>query len=172
MRVATARIALGALAVAFASAAAAQKTCTKADEGNAPKAIDRITSWATLNSTWKAYRHCDTGAVGEQFTEAILRLVIDWKNMDQLANAMKDPDYSQFIVAHLKSKEAEADAPDVYSRAKANCPRGLDAFCKDIAAAVKEEPSPKAAAPTPMPDLMPSITSRPAAPPAAPPEKK
>lgn len=169
MRMLSARVALGALAVAFATAVAAQKPCTKADEANAPKAIDRVTSWATLNSTWKAFRHCDAGVVGEQFTEAILRLVVDWKNVDQLANAMKDPEYNQFIIAHLKSKEAEADAPDVYSRAKANCPRGLDAFCKEIAAAVREEPAAKA--PMPMPDLMPPITSRPAAPPAQP-EKK
>jgi hypothetical protein len=164
----TARLAFGALALACATSTAAQKACTKPDESNANKAIDRITSWSTLNGTWKTYRHCDTGAVGEQFTEAILRLVIDWKNVDQLANAMKDQDYNDFIVKHLKSPEAKADAPDVYSRAKANCPKNLEAFCKDIAAAVKEEPAPTAAAPTTStPELIPPI--RPPAPPA---EKK
>lgn len=170
MRATTARLALGTLAVVIATGASAQKPCTKSDESNATKAIDRVTSWPTLSSAWKTYRHCDAGAVGEQFTDAILRLVIDWKGVEQLASAMKDQDYNDFIVKHLQSPEAKADAPDVYSRAKANCPRGLDAFCKDIAAAVKEEPSPRAA-PMPMPDLMPPITSRPAAPPAQP-EKK
>ena len=164
MRLTIARLACGALALACATGAAAQKPCTKADEANANKAIDRITSWSTLNGTWKAYRHCDTGAVGELFTEAVLRLVIDWKNVDQLANAMKDQDYNDFIVKHLRSPEAKADAPDVYSRTKANCPKNLEAFCKDIAAAVKEET--KAAAPA-MPELMPPI--RPPAPAA---EKK
>ena len=152
--------------LAFAGATAAQKTCSKADEANAAKAIDRVTSWATLSSTWKTYRHCDTGAVGENFTEAILRLVVDWKGVNQLADAMKDPDYNQFILAHLKSPEAKADAPDVYSRAKAQCPKGLEAFCKDIAAAVHEAPPP----PPPTPVAMPPIrTPQPGVPPPTPP---
>ncbi len=167
----TARV-LGILAVAFALEAAAQKACSKADEANAAKAIDRITSWATLNGTWKAWRHCDTGAVGEQFTEAVLRLVIDWKGVSQLADAMKDPEYNTFVIRHLKSPEAQSDAPDVYSRARANCPKGLEAFCKDLAAAVHEPPPPPAPSPVAMPPIR---TPQPGVPPATPPaqpEKK
>src|SRR6187549_1873480 len=134
--------------LAFAASAQAQRTCSKADESNAQKAIDRISSWSTLNATWKTYRHCDTGAVGESFTEAILRLVIDWKNVNQLADAMgKDADYNAFILAHLKSEEAKGDAQDVYSRAKGACPKGLDAFCKDIIAAVNPPKALPAATP-------------------------
>lgn len=125
----------------LAGSAAAQKACSKADEANAQKAIDRVSTFATLNATWKQYRHCDSGAVGEQFTDAILRLVIDWKGVNQLAEQMKDAEYGTFIVNHLKSPEAKADAPDVYSRAKANCPKSLEAWCKDIADAVKEPPA-------------------------------
>ena len=82
--------------------------------------------------------------------------MIDWKNVSQLADAMKDPDYNAFILEHLKSPEAKDDAPDVYSRAKANCPKGLEAFCKDIAAAVHEPPAP----PPPTPAAMPPIPRR------------
>jgi len=158
--------------LAFAASAHAQKTCSKADESNAQKAIDRISSWSTLNTTWKTYRHCDTGAVGESFTEAILRLVIDWKNVNQLADAMgKDADYNAFITAHLKSDEAKGDAQDVYSRAKGACPKGLDAFCKDIMAAVNPPKAPPPATPaalppvtTPQPGVPPSSTAAPASP--------
>ncbi|APV49582.1 hypothetical protein BWI17_07760 [Betaproteobacteria bacterium GR16-43] len=158
MRTATLLVA----SLAFAGAAHAQKACSKADEAAAGKAIDRIASWATLNATWKTYRHCDTGAVGEQFTEALLRLVIDWKNVNQLADAMaKEADYKAFVIAHLKSKEAEADATDVYSRTKSNCPKGLDAFCKEIGSAVREapEPPPPKAAPAPPPAALPPATA-------------
>lgn len=148
--------------LAFAGAAHAQKACSKADEAAAGKAIDRIGSWATLNATWKSYRHCDTGAVGEQFTEALLRLVIDWKSVNQLADAMaKEPDYKAFVIAHLKSKEAEGDAVDVYSRTKSNCPKGLDAFCKEIGSAVRESPDapPPKSAPAPTPSALPPATT-------------
>jgi hypothetical protein len=145
--------------LAAAGSAAAQKTCTKAEEGNAQKAIDRVSTFAALNATWKTFRHCDSGAIGEQFTDAVLRLVIDWKGVSQLSEQMKDPDYNTFILNHLKSPEAKSDAPDVYSRAKANCPKGLDNWCKDIAAAVHEPPAankgpdPLLPTPTAMPPL-------------------
>ncbi len=163
-------ILLATLALAFAAAAVAQKPCTKADESAAMKAIDRISTWAALQSTWKSWRHCDQGPVGEQFTEAILRLVIDWKNVNQLADAMKDADYNAFILAHLKSPEAKGDAQDVYSRTKANCPRGLESFCKEMGEAVKEPPPPPPAAlPEPMaPIRAPKAT--PAPPPAMAPQ--
>jgi len=162
-----ARFMLLGVGLAFAASAAAQKPCSKAESANAGKAIDRVVSWATLQKTWKDFRHCDEGPVSEQFTEAVLRLVIDWKGIDQLANGMKDPDYRAFVVAHLKSPEAKADAPDVYARAKKHCPKGLDDFCKDIAAAVHEPPPP------PLPVAMPPINPpQPGAAPAAPPAEK
>lgn len=156
------KILLAAAALAFAGAASAQKPCTKADESNAQKAIDKISSWATLNGTWKSFRHCDTGAVGENFTEAILRLVIDWKGVNQLADAMaKDADYKAFIIDHLKSPEAKSDAPDVYSRTKSACPGGLADWCKEIAAAV-HEPPPRPATPVALP---PAVAPQPGVPP-------
>jgi hypothetical protein len=138
----------------LAGSAAAQKACSKADEANAQKAIDRVSNFATLNATWKSFRHCDSGAVAGEFTDAILRLVIDWKGVNQLADQMKEADYNTFILNHLKSPEAKADAPDVYSRARANCPKGLENWCKDIADAVKEPTAaskgPDPLLPTPM----------------------
>lgn len=174
------KILLAAAALAFAGAASAQKTCTKADESNAQKAIDKVSTWASLNSTWKSFRHCDTGAVGEGFTDAILRLVVDWKGVNQLADAMaRDADYKTFILDHLRSPEAKGDAPDVYSRAKANCPGGLAEWCKEIAAAV-HEPPPRPATPVALPPAVapqagvPSATqpAPPITPPAPPAEKK
>ncbi|QJR12758.1 hypothetical protein DSM104443_03851 [Usitatibacter rugosus] len=159
----------------FAASAHAQKTCSKADESNAQKAIDRISSWSTLNATWKTYRHCDTGPVGESFTEAILRLVIDWKNMNQLADAMgKDTDYNAFILTHLKSDEAKGDAQDVYSRAKGACPKGLDTFCKDVIVAVNPPKAPPPATPAALPPVatpQPGVPS-PSTPSPATPDKK
>ena len=133
---------LAALAALLAPAAFAQKPCGKSDQVAAQKAIDRISTWPQLNSAWKSFRHCDEGTIGEQFTDAVLRLVVDWKSVNLLADAMKDADYHDFIIKHLKSPEAQSDAPDVYSRAKANCPKGLEDFCKDIALAVHEPPPP------------------------------
>jgi len=151
--------------LAFAAAAFAQKPCTAAESAAAAKAIDRVSSWATLHGSWKAYRHCDAGPVADGFTEALLRLVVDWKRVDALANDMKDPAYRDFVIAHLKSPAAESDAEDVYSRAKASCPKGQEAFCAEIAEAVKPA-KPQLIQMEPMAPIAPSAPA-----PATPPKK-
>jgi hypothetical protein len=119
-------------------AQAADKACTRADTGNAQRAIDKVVSWPQLRKAWQDYKHCDKGDVADQYTDALLRLVVDWKNIEELAAAMdKDPDYKAFVLEHLKSPSAKDDQPTVYSRAKKSCPANLDAFCAQVAEAVK-----------------------------------
>ena len=128
-------------ACAFVFAAHAQKACTPADMQKAQKAADMVVTWQHLNKAWKDYRQCDTGDVADTFTESILRLMIEWKNVDVLAEGMKDPEYASFIQAHLQSPAAKDDVKDVRSRATQSCPKGQDAVCKVIAAAA-EGPKP------------------------------
>jgi hypothetical protein len=129
---------LAALALAT-SAAAADKPCTKADAANAQKAIDRVITWPQLKKAFQDYRQCDSGEIGDAYTDALLRLAVDWKDVPQFADAMKDPDFKQFVFAHLGSEAAKDDRAAVYSRAKASCPSGLDAFCAEIAEATKKK---------------------------------
>ena len=115
------------------AAHAADKPC-----GQAEKAIDRVATWGQLYTSWQDFKHCDKGPIAELYTDAILRLIVDWKHMDGLAsNVDKDKDYRQFIYDHLKSPAAKDDIQSVYSRAKASCPKGLDGFCTDLIAQIK-----------------------------------
>jgi hypothetical protein len=133
------RAAFAGLAAACALGAAAQdKACSKADEAAAAKAVDRIVMWSQLQGTWKDYRHCDTGAIDDAFTDAVMRMLVEWKKPQALAEAMaQDPAYAAFIVKHLKSPAAKEDRESVYSRAKSDCPADLGAFCEKIAEASK-----------------------------------
>jgi hypothetical protein len=162
---------LGMLVLVMAGAAFAQKPCSKADEANAGKAIDRANSWAGLAAAQKSFGHCDSGAIAEQFTEGLLRLIIDWKNIDALAGAMKDESFRNFVYAHLKSDLAKDELPDVYSRAKTKCPKGQEAFCTELADSVKSPAAPPSSAPMVLPPTMTPLGQQPAAP-ATPPAKK
>jgi hypothetical protein len=126
-----------AIALLALSGASFARDCSKADAANAEKALDRVVNWQGMHKAWQDYGHCDTGPVGDAFTEALLRLTVEWKNVDALAKAMDDPKYREFVVAHLRSPEAKSDYDAVYSRTKANCPRGLDGFCADLRDAIK-----------------------------------
>lgn len=142
---------------------AADKPCTKADSDAGSKAIDRVVTWAQLQKAWQDYRHCDTDAVADLFTDAILRLVVEWKSVETLAGAMKgDAQYRDFIHAHLRSPAAKDDQETVYARAKRSCPQGLADFCSAMAEAVTPpaEPSktPTKEPPKGTPDKSPAET--------------
>lgn len=157
------RSALRSIAFAFAFAAVAghaqDKVCSKADAAAAEKNVDMVVGWAQLHRAWRDYRHCDTGAVSEIFTDAILRLAVEWKNVDALGEAMQDPNFKAFVVKHLKSPAAQADHESIYSRTKASCPPSQAALCAELADVVKrpvkaapaEAPQPPAKAEPPKP---------------------
>jgi hypothetical protein len=115
-------------------AAHAQKTCSPADMQRAQKAVDLVLTWQQLNKAWKDWRQCDTGEVADTFTDAMMRMMVDWKNVDVLGETMKDPEYKAFIEAHLSSPAAKDDLPMIRSRATQSCPKGQDAVCKQLAA--------------------------------------
>jgi hypothetical protein len=146
---------LVAVLVAATTAAAADRPCTRADAAAASKAVDRVVGWGQLHKTWQDWRQCDTGETADVFTDAVLRLAVDWKNPETLAGAMKeDRGYRDFVLAHLKGAGKE-DREAVYSRAKKSCPGGLDAFCGEIADAVRSEGAKPSAGPGESLDLTP-----------------
>jgi hypothetical protein len=121
-----------------ATALAQEKACSPADAANAEKVVDRVVNWDQFYKAYQDYHHCDKGAVEEVFTEALLRCIVEWKQVERLAGSMeKDKAFREFVYRHLGSPAAKGDIDAIYSRAKGNCPKGLDAFCTQIASAVK-----------------------------------
>jgi len=158
-----------ALLAAALGAAAQDKACAPADEKKAEQAIDRVVNWDLLYRAWQDYKHCDKGSVDESFTEALMRLIVDWKQVDVFAKQVDgNRDYRDFVHKHINSPAAKGDVDAIYSRAKMNCPKGLDNFCKDIAMTAKPFAGMELTAPTPA--AAPAATPAPA-PAAAPPKK-
>jgi hypothetical protein len=135
------RIHLGAamIAVLAALGAGAQdKPCPPADSAKAAKEVDRVVNWDQLYKAFKQYGYCDSGAVDDIFTDALLRCIVEWKNVEGLAKPMEsDRPYRDFVHRHLNSPAAKGDLDSVYSRAKMSCPKGLESFCADIAMSAK-----------------------------------
>jgi len=128
---------LAVVIVVATTAAAADRPCSKADAAAASKALDRVNTWQQMRRSWQDWARCDTGPTADAYSDALLRLAVDWKNVDALAADMhEDRGYHDFVLAHLRSAATE-DRDAVYSRAAKNCPPGSDAFCAEIAGAVK-----------------------------------
>src|SRR5262245_11286990 len=119
---------------AFAAAPAmAQKDCGKSDAAAAEKAVDKVVNPRGLYKAFKDHGHCDKPPVEDVFTDAVLRLLVEWKDADTLAtDAQRDADYKQFLFKHVKSPAAKDDRESIYSRAKSNCPMTQAPFCAEV----------------------------------------
>ena len=130
--------ALIACALLASTPALAQKDCSKADAAAAEKSVDRVVNYPGLLKAFRDYGHCDQGAVEDVFTDAILRLMVEWKDVDTIAQDMnRDANYKKFIHRHLQSPAAKDDRQSIYSRAKASCPVTQGAFCAELLEVVK-----------------------------------
>ena len=112
--------------------------------------VDNVVTWAHMQKAYQDFVHCDTGTVGDLYTESLLRLMVEWKNVDQFAAMMqKDEQFKAFVLKHLKTATKD-DQRDIRLRATQTCPKGMDAFCSGLVAAVNpgaEPPATAAAAP-------------------------
>ena len=128
-----ARLLLLALASLAVPVLAQDKPCPKPEATRAEKAIERANDFAQLRKAWQDFKHCDSGQVGEIYTETFVRLIVDWKDVDGLVNAAKDDAFKAFMYKHLKDPAAKDELDSVYSRAKASCPDKHGAFCAELA---------------------------------------
>ena len=136
MRLSRVALSLAFLAV-IASAQAADKPCTPADKAKAEKNIDNVVAWAQMYKAYVDFAHCDTAEVADLYTDALLRLIVEWKNVDAFGAAMqKDAQFKEFVYAHLRSPAAKDDRSAIYSRCSQGCPKGMDAFCAELGAVV------------------------------------
>jgi hypothetical protein len=134
----TIRLVVALLAFVAAGAYAQDKTCSPAQSAAAEKAMDRVVNWDLMYKTWQEFGHCDSALNEDVFTDALMRLAVEWKNVDQFARRYQgDPKFKTFVDKHVRSLTAKEDAKSLYSRAKQSCPPKLEAFCAELAEVAK-----------------------------------
>jgi hypothetical protein len=132
----------------FAQAGYAQKH--PGSVGECQAAFDEagtLRSWGALYKSYKSYRHCDDGAIGEGYSESVARILVDhWSTLSRLAQlGNKDAEFRAFVVHHVDATLNMDDVEKIKRRAKAQCPTGLRTLCSDLAkhadSALKEDAS-------------------------------
>ena len=135
---------IASLWIACAALVAGPALAQQKDCGQADKAIDKVVNYPGLYKAFKDYGHCDKGPTDETFTDAILRLMVQWKDVDTVAaDAQRDAEYKAFLHKHLRSPAAKEDRDSVHSRAKSNCPMTQGPFCAELIEVVKGASAPK-----------------------------
>jgi len=106
-----------------------------------------LRSWDALYKSYKLYRQCDDGAVGEGYSESVARILSDrWNTLPELGRlAGKDSQFRAFVIEHVDATLTMDDVRKIRKNAKTQCPMGLRTVCNDLAkqadAALKEEAS-------------------------------
>ena len=106
-----------------------------------------LRSWDALYKSYKLYRQCDDGAVGEGYSESVARILSDhWNTLPELARlAGKDSQFRAFVIGHVDATLTMDDVRKITKNAKTQWPMGLRTVCNDLAkqadAALKEDAS-------------------------------
>jgi hypothetical protein len=113
---------------------ATQKVCTEVEAEQAQREADQIKDWDSLYSSFKRFAHCDEGAIGEQYSDSVSRLLVhDWKHLDALLRLTEsDRGFEQFVIRHIDETMSEDEAALVISNARLHCPPEARRLCRSI----------------------------------------
>lgn len=91
-------------------------------------------TWDTLYKSYRLYGNCDDGAIGENYSESVARILVDqWSTLRRLASLVrKDANFRQFVLKHIDATLEMKDVEKIGTKAKTQCPRGLQPLCADL----------------------------------------
>lgn len=123
---------------------ARKQPCTDAEARAALDGAVLLRTWVTLYRSYKSYRQCDDGAIGEGYSESVARILVDhWNSLPDLADFTgADGEFRSFVIKHIDATLNMDDVEKIKRSAETQCPSGLRTLCTALAqqadAALKE----------------------------------
>lgn len=113
---------------------ASERPCTKEEAINAENESTSLKDWDSVYVSFKRYKHCDDGAIGEGYSDTIGRLLAhDWNHIHNLSRlTLKDKQFEAFIIKHIDETVPNNTLEQIYKNAKNNCPSKLKRICELI----------------------------------------
>jgi hypothetical protein len=113
---------------------AQKRTCTGSAARHALDEAVRLRSWQALYHSYRLYRQCDDGAIGEGYSESVARILVDhWESLQQLDDIVStDPGFRSFVLGHLDATLNMADVERVRKEAQNQCPTRLRVLCSEL----------------------------------------
>src|SRR4030088_1937887 len=128
-------LAIVALALSVSSAFAQQTRCSDSEAQRAETVAEMLRSWDALYRSYKLFRQCDDGSIGEGYSESVARILVDhWNTLSQLSHlAKKDAEFRAFVMKHVDATLNMEDVEKIKQNANTRCPIGLLMVCGDLA---------------------------------------
>jgi len=116
------------------------KPCGRKDAILAEQEASSLRSWTEVYKSYRRFRQCDDGAIGEGYSDSIVRLLSEkWSSTDQLDRlASHDRGFRSFVLHHIDELMSPSQAETIRNNAETRCPSRAGKFCKEIAVRLKE----------------------------------
>ncbi len=117
--------------------AAQTKVCTQAEQIEAMDAAPK--DWKAFYRLFKRLGHCDDGAMAENFSDRVVKLLAeDWKNLDDLRIlAVSDKSFQRFVLSHIDATVDADELRKVIGNAQQHCPSKAKRLCRLIESKAK-----------------------------------
>ena len=112
----------------------ARKACSASEAKRARLEAAHLQDWKAVYSSFKRFSGCDFGAVGEEFSYAISRLIAHhWDDVGSLLSmASDDEGFRQFVLRHINENVPEEEAQAIIANSREHCPADGKWLCTAI----------------------------------------
>lgn len=113
---------------------AQERSCVRLEAQVLKQQAVMFRTWDALYGSYKSYRQCDDGAIGEGFSESVARILVDhWTSLPDLARVGdKDDEFLRFVLKHVDATLNMDDVQKIKSNAQTECPAGLLKICGQL----------------------------------------
>jgi hypothetical protein len=114
--------------------------CTTQDAIAADSDLGRLTSWAAVYRSFRRYKQCDDGSIGEGYSDKIVILLTKhWPTVIALSSlAQADPEFGDFVLSHVDELMSPDQAKVIIDNAGNHCPAGVSTLCKRLDAKARK----------------------------------
>ena len=113
---------------------AQEHPCTDTEAQKAESEAMGLRSWDDLYKSFRLYKQCDDGAIGEGYSESVARILVDhWNTLSRLeALGIKDTVFRRFVLKHIDGTITLDDIVKIKKNATTLCPKTLQKLCGDL----------------------------------------
>jgi hypothetical protein len=110
------------------------RECNAADAIAAQEESDALPNWEQLHRSFKRFGHCDDGAIGEGWSDTVVRLLTkEWSTLLALVQIVaKDREFERFVLKHVDELMSPDQARQIVANARTKCPRNARRLCREL----------------------------------------
>ena len=113
---------------------------TDRQERTAESEAGRLQSWRAMYRSFQHYLACDDAAVGEGYSNSVVRLLTTrWNQVQELHRlTIRNQAFETFVLKHIDPTAPKGELEKVEENARKRCPKGAESLCGSIQSAARQ----------------------------------